>query len=324
MKTVNTVTGPLLVEKLGKTLMHEHIISSSAGIAENYPELNRPDAHDRIVQDLEEMKRNGISSVVDANPFDLGRDVNMMRRCSEETGVHIIACTGFFLEPNPMLGAYKPEDLAKCFIRELTEGIGNTGIKAGILKTAMDKEGPTPGRELVHRAVAIASRETGAPVMLHSCPQKEMGKYQIQFMKEEGAELKRVKIDHCLETTDIDYLLWVYDQGCWLGVDRLPIVCAEEDYRGSTSMETRIMTIKRMIEAGMGDRMLFSHDFMSVSTFFDHMPTQEDQSFVDHLNPMRFGFLQNGVFARLEELGVSREQLERMLEDNPRRFFEAC
>lgn len=321
MKTVQTVCGPIGTEQLGFTLMHEHLVSSQPGIAENYPQLYIDGAYERVLQDLNEMKANGVSTVVEATPFDLGRDAPMLRRLSQASGVQVIACTGFFQEPSPMLGAYTPKQFARLFIDDATRGIAGTDIRAGILKTAMDLEGPTAGREVIHRAVAIASNETGLPILLHSYPQGEMGRHQIRFLKEEGACLERVKIDHCLETTDLDYLSWLYDQGVWLGVDRLPLVTGEGNYAVAT--ETRIKTIKRMLDAGMGDRILLSHDFMSISTFFDHMPTEHAQQYIYGLNPQRFSFLQKVVFPKLEEMGVDPQELQRICTENPRRFFES-
>ena len=324
MKDVMTVCGPVPVDRLGKTLMHEHIIASAPGIADNYPELNE-NAMERMCRDLKQMKSLGIRTVVDATPFDLGRDAEAMKQASELTGVNIISCTGFFQEPDMGISGYSKEQIAAVLVREIREGIKKTGIRPGILKTAMDSEGPTPGRELAHRAVGIASRETGLPVMLHSFPEGEAGRHQIRFLREEGCDLHRVKVDHCLETTDIGYLSWLYEQGVWLGVDRLPRVngSAEETAK-YPDVETRIRTIRKMIDMGMADRMLFSHDFISVSTFWDHQPTPEGQAYVDGMCPERFGFLQQVVFPRLVELGADGDQLERMLEENPRRFFEGC
>ena len=324
MNTINTVTGQITPAMLGKTLMHEHIISSAAGIPENYPNLYRKDAEDVILTDLADMKAHGIATVVDANCFDLGRDVKTMKKMSEMSGVQIIACSGFFMEPFPMLGDFTAKDFAEGFIHEILNGVGDTGIKPGILKTAMDTEGPTRGREVIHRAVGIASKELGFPVMLHSCPEKEVGRWQLKFLKEEGADLHRVKVDHCLETNDLEYLKWLCEQGVWLGVDRLPRVCNEEESRKFPSIPDRVKMIKRMLDAGLGERMLFSHDFMCTSTFFDHQESEEDQKFISGMNPQRFGFLQDSIFSQLEELGVDREMLEKMLEENPKRFFEGC
>ncbi len=319
MKTVQTVLGEVPVEQLGFTLMHEHLVSSAPGIPENYPQLYIDNLYDIVTKDLREIKANHISTVVEASTYDLGRDVKMLKRVSEDTGVNVIACTGWFQDVSPMLGTYSIDKFASLFIDDLTKGIGQTKIKAGILKAAMDIEGPTPGRELLHRAVARASLATGVPIMLHSYPQGEMGRHQLRFLKEEGVALERVKVDHCLETTDMDYICFLAEQGCWLGVDRLPRISTPGNYAVET--ETRIKMIKRMIDAGLADRMLLSHDFMSTSTLFDHLPAG-DQEYVNSLNPERFLFLTKVVLPKVVEMGIDLEVLKKICFDNPRRFFE--
>ena len=321
MKEVQTVTGSVSVEEFGFTLMHEHLVTSSMGIPENYPQLYIDGAFDVVVKDLKEMKANGIQTVVEASTIDLGRDVKMMKKASEATGVYVVACTGWWQEFSPLMGNFSADKFASLFVDDLTKGVGGTDIKAGILKAAMDKEGPTPARETLHRAVARASLQTGTPIMLHSYPQTEMGRHQLRILKEEGVDMKRVKVDHCPETTDMDYILWLADQGCWLGIDRLPIILMPGQY--AVKSETRIKTIKKMIDAGLSDRMLFSHDYMSVSTLFDTLPPQ-DREYVDSINKERFLYLQKIVFKTLVEMGVSEDLLTRMCVDNPRRFFEGC
>lgn len=320
MGMVQTVRGPIDSRELGFTLMHEHLVSSQTGIPENYPQLYRKDWRERVLQDLREMKENGISTVVDATPFDLGRDAPMLKSISKESGMHIIACTGFFMEPSPMLGSYSVGEIARLFIDDATRGIAGTDIKAGIIKAAMDKEGPTPGRELTHRAAAVAAKHTGLRVMLHSYPQEEMGRHQLRFLREEGLDMVHVKVDHVLETTDMDYISWLYDQGCWLGVDRLPTITTEGHY--CVGNAARIKTIYNMLKAGFADRMLLSHDFIATSTYFDHRPTPESQKFIDDQNPHRFLFMQKVVFPKLAEMGIDPALLKRIVTENPRRFFD--
>ncbi len=319
MKMIQTVTGPITPDELGYTLMHEHIYSSSIGVPENYPQLYRDDVDEVVIGDLNEMKSVGIKSVIEASPIDLGRDVKRLKAASEATGVHIVACTGWWQEFAPTLGRFTAEKIASLFIDDVQKGVGETGIKAGIIKAAMDREGLTPARDLLHRAVAIAAKETGAPVMLHSYPQAESGRHQLRILQEEGLDMSRVKIDHILETTDMDYIKWVADQGCWIGVDRLPLITFPGNFAVST--ETRIKTIKRMIDAGMSDIMLLSHDFMSISTMFDTLP-EETLAYVKGLNPERFLFLHNVVFPKLVEMGVDLDLLMKMSTENPKRFFE--
>jgi len=318
MQYVQTVLGDVLIEDVGFTLMHEHLVNSAAGIPENYPELYIEGYYEIALNSLIEMKDNGINTVVEATTYDLGRDVKTLARLSQESGVNIIACTGRLMRLPGIVGHYTPEQFAQSFIKDLTKGIADTGIKAGILKAGMDMEGPTPDIEFMHRAVAIASNETQFPIMLHSYPLWEIGRHQLRIMKEENVNLERIKVDHCLETTDIDYIAWLVDQGCWLGIDRLPNIPLKGRYLVATG--TRIKFIKKLIDAGFSDRMLFSHDIFPATTFFDNpMRTKEDRS---KDNPDGFLFLKNVVFRKLSEMGIDENKLERICIENPKRFFE--
>ncbi len=321
MRTVMTVLGPITTDQLGQTLMHEHIYSSSIGIPENYPQLYVEGVDEQVQKDLAAMKADGFQTVVEATPFDLGRDPVRLKLAAQKSGMNIIACTGFFEQPHPLLGDYSADRFASLFVDDLQKGMAGTDIKAGIIKTAMDKEGPTPGRELIHRAVARAALQTGARVMLHSYPQTEMGRHQIRIFKEEGVPLSQIKIDHCLETTDMDYLCWLADQGVWLGVDRIPLIIGSKQY--AVAAETRVRTIKRMLDAGLAERMLLSHDFMSTSTYYDHLPVGEAE-FVAKLNPLRFSYLTQEAFRKIGEMGGDVGLLWKILRENPKRFFEGA
>lgn len=321
MKYVETVLGPVESSNIGVALMHEHIVASGAGVPENYPELYAESFYETAMADLKNIKANGIDTIVDAAPYDLGRDPKTLHALAGNTGVNIIACTGFFMDLSPFLGTYTADQLARCMIKDLAKGMGGTSIKAGMIKGVMDNEGPTKGRELQHRAAAIASNETGAPVFMHTLPQKETARYQLAFLKAEGIRMERVKVDHCLETTDLDYIRWIADQGVWLGVERLPRIALPGDYGVAT--ETRIRMVKQMIDAGLADRMMLSHDFSSTSTLWD-TKSYEERVYVDSLIPGRWLFIQNYAMKRLLEMGVDEKTLDKIYKENPRRFFEGC
>ena len=141
--------------------------------------------------------------------------------------------------------------MADQFIRDLTEGFHGTDIKAGMLKCA-DFEGVTPPLETMARAVARAHLQTGVPIMVHSYPTGQLARRQIQIFKEEGVDLSRVKIDHSNDTTDTEYLQWILDQGCFLGLDRYP--------GRLVSPHMRTVTLKRLMDMGYGERLCPSHD----------------------------------------------------------------
>lgn len=322
MKFVQTVCGPVAVEKIGFALMHEHVMASGAGIQENYPQFYRPDHMELLLRDLKRLKENQIDTIVDASLFDLGRDPKRVQKASEVTGVNIIQSTGFFFEISPTLGTWNEKEIAQMFVDDLTKGMAGTDIKAGMIKAVMDMEGPTPGRRLLHHAAGIASNETGVPVYMHTNPLFETARYQIALLKEVGVPVYRMKLDHILETTNMDYIKWVYDQGVWIGAERMPRVTTPNDPY-AVYADTRIKTFKAMIDAGMADRMLIGHDFSSVTPVFDRLTTDERRSF-DAQIPGRWLYYKNVVFPKLVEMGVDEDILIKIAQDNPRRFFEGC
>ncbi|GAA3144284.1 phytanoyl-CoA dioxygenase family protein [Nonomuraea salmonea] len=169
-----TVTGP--VAELGATLMHEHVFGLSPEILWNWPDI--PEGWDletrarEAAAKLDALKAAGIDTVVDLTVVGLGRYVPAVQRVAELTSVTIVAATGLYTYdalppyfgnrgPGSLFGG--PDRLAEFFVRDLTEGIGRTGVKAAMLKCASDRQGMTDGCRRVFRAVAEAHLTTGAP-----------------------------------------------------------------------------------------------------------------------------------------------------------------
>ena len=319
MKTVNTVLGPLDTAKIGFALMHDHVMGASGGIPQVYPELLGKDYKERLVKGLTAAKQAGISTIVDADTFDLGRSVKILAEVSQLSGVNIICCSGWYINLPPFLGFFTSDQFAQIFAREVREGIEGTNIKAGILKSAADFGGVTRDNELILRGVARAHVMTGAPIMLHSYAPDQVGRQQIAILKEEGVNLRRVKIDHLPDTTDMEYITWVAEQGCYLGMDRLPGIHVPPLVR--VSAEGRVKTIKALIDAGYGNRILLGHDTFLVSTFFDTLPAAAKKKLADD-NPYGFLYIHKYVLPKLRELGVSEKTINGICVDNPRNFFE--
>ena len=319
MKTVQTVLGDVKTEDLGSVLMHEHVCTSSMGVALSYPQLYGKNFEQQILSDLKEMKENGIATVVDASPVTLGRDVKELKKVSGISGVNIIATTGWWGCEPPYLGPSTAEQWAQCFADDINKGCDGTDIKAGIFKASRDKEGPTEWVRKMHHAVGMAQRETGKKIMLHTYCPTETPRHQLKILREEGVDMNDVVVDHIPETTDIDFVRWIYDQGAWIGVDRMPIISFPGEYAVGT--ETRIKFVKTMLDAGMGDRMLFSHDIMCASTLYDNQP-EEIYREVWSVCPERFLFIKNRLFKELAEMGCDPAYLWSLTIDNPRKFFE--
>ena len=204
--------------------------------------------------------------------------------------------------------------MAREFIKDINDGFRGTGIKAGILKCAADFEGVTVDLELMARAAARAQIETGIPLMVHSYPTGQVARRQIEIIREEGVDLTRVKIDHSNDTTDIDYLTWILDQGCYLGLDRYP--------GRLVSPEARTTTMKTLIDQGYGDKLCPSHDCICLHIHKERpdgtIPEEHDffRSNVD-----QYLYIHRHVIPDLVEMGVSDETVRSLFVDNPRRFF---
>lgn len=313
MTRVNTVLGAVDSSQLGVTLAHEHVLSSNAGIPQNFPEFLEDDYMEHIVQGLSKAKAGGIETVVDATTVDLGRDVKVLAEASRRAGVNIIACTGWWMEKPRFISGASVERLARGFIKDIENGIEGTDIKAGVLKGASDMAGVLAGEEAVLRAVARAHHRTGLPIMLHSYSPGQVGRRQIAVLKEEGVPMNRVKLDHSNDTTDLEYLFWILDQGCFLGLDRYP---------GSVPSPTaRNKTLKALIDAGFSGRLCISHDWSLARHIAgdSEIGSPEKRS---NMNPHGYLYIKEVVFPQLLEMGISQKVIDTLLVDGPRNFFE--
>jgi phosphotriesterase-related protein len=312
MNTVNSVLGPIDTNDLGFTLMHEHIIVAAAGISRTYPELLGEKLLDRLVPEVIKAKNAGIATIVDTTTLDLGRDIGILAQVAKRAKINIIACTGWWLEAPTFLTSVPTKQLVQIFVREIQEGIDGTGIKAGILKAASDAGGVTEWQEKILRAVARAHLLTNVPIMLHSCSPQQTGRRQLAILKEEGVKLERVKMDHSNDTTDIGYLTWLLEQGCYLGMDRYPGF-------GPVNSHERTKTLKALIDAGYIDRLLPSHDWLQVQIGSGYPAGQLPEK--EGSRPYGWLYLKKVVFPELREMGVSESQLDRLCTVGPRNFF---
>jgi phosphotriesterase-related protein len=313
MTTINSVLGPLDTAALGFTLMHEHLIATVAGISQNYPELLGARFMDRVITGLTQAKEGGIDTIVDASTFDIGRDVSVLAEASRRSGVNIIATSGWYYDPQRFIGDWSADQFAKLFIREIQEGIAGTGIKAGILKSAADIGGVTPAGEIMLRAVARAHLQTNVPIMLHSYSPGEVGRRQLAILKEEGIDMRRVKVDHSLDTTDVEYLTWLLEEGCYLGMERCPWF--------TVSPKARAKTMKALIDAGWAHRLLPSHDYLLVR-YIPDLPPHLQEFWRKSIDPYGFLYIKKVFFPLLQEMGVPEATLNSLCVDNPRNFFE--
>ena len=320
MPQINTARGPLDTEALGVTLMHEHVFVLSTEIMQNFPE-GWGDEERRVgdaIARLNELKARGVDSIVDLTVIGLGRYIPRIARIAAATDLNIVVATGVytyndvpmhfhFQGPGTELGG--PEFMSDMFVRDITEGIAGTGVKAAVLKCATDQQGVTPGVERVLRAVAHAHRQTGVPISTHTHAHTERGLEQQHIFEEEGVDLSRVVIGHSGDTTDVDYLEKLIARGSYIGMDRFGIDVL-------LPFEDRVNTVAKMCERGHAGRMVLSHD---AACFNDWLP---EAALPQVLPNWHYLHIHNDVIPALKARGVTDEQLHTMLVENPRKIFE--
>ncbi|MGH7880254.1 MAG: phosphotriesterase family protein, partial [Candidatus Binataceae bacterium] len=145
MKTINTVTGTVSSDQLGTTLMHEHLLVGWAGweLDCKAPRFDRKAALRGAIDRLKELKDLGLKTFVDPCPNDIGRDVVFMADVADATGVNIVCSTGLYKEDlgnTVYMKQRSAEEIADIYTAELTEGVGEAGIKAGLIKCATGKD----------------------------------------------------------------------------------------------------------------------------------------------------------------------------------------
>ena len=309
---VQTVLGPIEVDRLGVVLMHEHVITRSPGLAADYPSTYpRAEAASRSIDGLGALRECGIDTIVDHTTYDLGRDVELLAEVSQASGVQIVAATGVWIDPQRYWQKRAATEAAELLIWDLEEGIAGTGIRAGVIKCAVDVAGMTDPVERVLRACAIAHRTTGAHVSTHTDAAGRVGLDQLRVFAEEGVDPRRVVIGHCGDTEDLGYLRELLEAGAYLGMDRFGV----EDLLADSK---RMDVVATLCGDGHADSLLLSQD---ASFWNDRVPPSE----ILRLRPLwHHRHVKEDIVPGLLERGVSADQIDRMLVGNPRAIFESA
>ncbi len=317
MSTVETVRGPVDVTELGTALMHEHIFVLQPEALQNYghvwgasywdEEAGVADAIDK----LRAVRGAGIRTLVDPTAPGLGRCIPRIQRVNAEVDLNILVATGVyaFLELPNFLHYRSPEAIAELFVREICEGIDDTGVKAAFLKCAVEEHGLVGDIPRILDAVAIAALETGAPVMVHTNASAGTGSTALEALTARGIDPTRIVVAHAGDSNDLDYLRAIADTGAILGLDRFNIPHFNPD-------ADRIRTLLALLAEGYGDRIHLSHDAACFMDFMVGDPNFADER-PDYLH------ISKNVLPVLLEQGVTQAQIDELMVANPRRFFEA-
>ena len=322
--TVQTVTGAIPVSELGRTLMHEHLFIAFGG-AEFDPTavFDRPAFVAEAARRLRELREvHGVRSFVDPCPIELGRDVTLMREISEKSGVHVICTTGFYFEEMglpPYWRARTTDEIAELYIREITHGIGTTGIRAGAIKVATGAPIITEQEKRFLAAACIAQQATGVPIITHT-QDGVGGPEQQRLFADGGVDAHRCLIGHCCGNADPAYHRRIVDGGTYIGFDRIGIPRLMPD-------ETRADNLAKLVRDGFRSQVMMSQDrHCGWLGKFQRQTSPRELARIEELRaegkyPPPYSYIFTDFLPMLHARGVNQEDIAFMLDENPRRFF---
>lgn len=301
---VRTILGDIDPSQLGYMMPHEHVLSCPAvgGFVDADHILNDVD---KARQMLQEFKAIGGGAIGEASPAHWGRDAAGMAKLSEETGVHIVGCTGWLCEKQcnmkEKLRDKSIDDVAQDMINDITVGMDGTGHKAGWIKAGTSYDFVSPTEEKVLRAAARASAATGAPVHTHTST-GTMGLEQIEIMEDEGMDLSHFLLAHVDRNPDY----WYHKKMLEKGVSLIYDGPGKAKYHPDC---VRVELLKRLVADGFGDRLMLSNDMgkRSHHTVYGYGPGWQ--------------WIKQRFLPRLLDEGFTQDTIDGFMIRNPARFY---
>ena len=308
MPHIQTVLGPIEPDALGFTLPHEHTQIALWHIEGrwDYWQLTRDEPV--ILAELARYRDAGGSGLVDLTLPGVGRDPVWLRGLAEASGLHIVMGGGWYrtayYPPEVGIDRRSVDDLADELVREVTDGVGDTGVRPGIFgEIGTDKPWLSPAEERVHRAVARASRRTGLAISTHAVL-SDVGLGQLKIFEEEGADPGRVVIGHADSYPILDHYLAIIGRGANLEFDFIGMPWERERVGEARTVEL----ICELLGRGYADRIFLSQDVCNDSQL---------KAFAGN----GYTYLSEAFLPRLRAAGVSDAEIETMTVANARRLL---
>jgi len=309
MPHVQTVLGPIDPGDLGFTLPHEHTQISLWHIPArwDYWQLTRDES--LILEELAAFREAGGGGIVDLTMPGVGRDPVWLAGIARASGLSVVMGCGWYR------GAYYPaetlidrrsvDDLADELVREATDGVGDTGIRPGIIgEIGTDKPWVSALEERVHRAAARAARRTGLGLTTHSVL-SPVGLEQLRIFEDEGADPSRVVVGHADSYPHLDHYLAIIERGAAIEFDFLGMSFTPAERHG----EGRIVELLcELLSRGHVEHILLSQDVCHDSQ-------------LQRYGGNGYTYLASAFLPRLRDAGVSEAEIETLTVANPRRLL---
>ncbi|XP_019619694.1 PREDICTED: phosphotriesterase-related protein-like [Branchiostoma belcheri] len=340
---VQTVLGPIDPAELGRTLTHEHLMIDASplgvgippppflpnmnslpfnmdnlGFIRQFPWSYKPNLtlygeEQHVMEELKFFKQHGGSSMVECTIVGLERDMNMMKRMAEESGVNIISGTGYYVDaalPAEVHSATQ-EQLVATMVQDVTQGAAGTGIRCGVIGEIGTSWPITATEKKVLVATAAAQTQLGCPVIIHPGRNRAAPAEVIRILAEAGGDISRTVMSHLDRTIcDHDELAEFAKLGCYLELDLFGIEVSYYQL-GDFDMPSdaqRIQMIKHVLDEGYEDRVVIAHDLYTKHRLM-------------HYGGHGYSHILLNVVPMMLARGISQEQVDKMLIHNPRNWL---
>lgn len=309
---VQLTSGAIKRDDMGCTLIHEHIHIGVPGWSLDIkaPKYIRSEAMAHAVDKLQELRSHDCRTIIDPCPMDLGRDVEFVAEAAQKSGVNIVCATGVFNETDGLAYTFRTmprEDIVELYLKEIKDGIGETGIKAGVIKIASgDDPKCAYDQKMIGVAAEVASL-TGLPIISHT-HFSTGGHEQLDVVERHGGRADCMVVGHCGDRDDHAYQVSIAERGAFVGLDRFGLEMTLAD-------DIRMRNLVELVQAGYRDQAMISHDHILC--------------LLGRMGPALAQFAPNWtlthiferIIPRLLEMGLSRQDIDTILVDNPRRLF---
>ena len=341
--TVMTVLGPLPVEKMGVTLMHEHILldtsswwkrpccTSEIALAEQpvsmeilgelrmNPFLNRDNCFlidvDLAMGELGRFADLGGHTVVDPTCFGIGRDPQALARIARRTRLNIVMGSGFYLEASHPADVQRldADEIAAMIIADVGGGPEKPDIAAGLIGEIGVSKDFTPAERKSLQGAARAAKATGVPLSIHLPGWERLAHQVLDVVEAEGADLAHTILCHMNPShDDLAYQTSLADRGAFLEYDMIGMDYYYADQKAqSPSDEENARAIAKLVEKGYGERLLLSQD-----VFLKMMLTR--------FGGFGYGYILRHFVPRLKRHGLDQATIDLLMTANPRRVFSAA
>jgi len=290
-----------LIDASGYTYCHEHLhidLSPQKGDIDC-----RLDQYELLRDEMYDLVKHGVYNIIEVTNSSMGRNPQFIENLMSDTGINVLLSTGYYIDgffPQPL---YKKsaQAISKEMITEIVEGIEGSTLKASVIGEIGSSENSfTETEQKVFRAAAMAHYETGRPISTHQS-MSTMGRQQIVLLKSYGVDMEKVTIGHCDLKDNLDEILWLLDQGCYVQFDTI----GKHSYYPDTQ---RLAMLKALSERGLLNRVMLSMDITR-------------RSHLKQNGGLGFCYLVDSFLPMLRENGISQIEINAMLKHSPYSLF---